>query len=197
MKIVDGLIKMISPRANLFISSPLIDEFVTNFVIGSFENQKVIIYSNYRNYEFRIHQMELIPPSSINNEMKFILYSPMVLSTGRLNQKEEKEQHYLRPDENSEINRILTSNLKNKFKLLNQNEIDCDLLELDWDSEYLQKHQRITKKITINESAKNSVDVIGIQAPFTLKGSADLIKVGYDCGFGEKNSMGFGFAVPV
>jgi len=29
-----------------------------------------------------------------------------------------------------------------------------------------------------------------------LKGNPKLIKVGYDCGFGEKNSMGFGFAVP-
>lgn len=194
MKIVDGMIKMISPKVSLYITSPLIDEFFKNFVIGTFENQKMIIYSNYRNYEFRIQQMELIPPATFTNEMKFILYSPMVLSTVRLSENGEKEQYYLRPNDNTEINRILTSNLKNKYKLLHQKEMDCDLLELAWDDEYLQKHQRVTKKITINESDKNSIDVIGIQAPFTLKGNPELIKVGYDCGFGEKNSMGFGLA---
>jgi CRISPR-associated endoribonuclease Cas6 len=58
----------------------------------------------------------------------------------------------------------------------------------------MQKHRRVTKKITINENGRFPIDVIGIQAPFTIEGDPELIKVGYECGFGEKNSMGFGMA---
>jgi CRISPR-associated endoribonuclease Cas6 len=31
-------------------------------------------------------------------------------------------------------------------------------------------------------------------APFTLKGDTELMKIGYEAGYGEKNSMGFGMA---
>jgi CRISPR-associated endoribonuclease Cas6 len=190
----EGLINMISPKANLYISSPLIDDFVKNFIIGTFEEQKINIYSNYRYTEFKITQMELMPTVFISEETKFLLHSPMVLSTVKLNSNGKTTQYYLRPDDKKEINRIITSNLLNKYKLIYGKEFTTDELELDWDQQYLSKHERVTKKITINESDKNAVDVIGIQAPFTLKGNAELIKVGYECGFGEKNSMGFGMA---
>ncbi|OGU42413.1 MAG: CRISPR-associated endoribonuclease Cas6 [Ignavibacteria bacterium RIFOXYB2_FULL_35_12] len=196
IKISDGLINMISPKANLYITSPLIDDFIKNFVIGTFEEQKIKIYSNYRTTEFRIAQMELVPNDFISEETKFLLHSPMVLSTVRKYEDGKMVQYYLRPDDKKEINRIITSNLLSKYKLIYGKELTTDELELEWDQQYLSKHERVTKKITINESDKNSVDVIGIQAPFMLKGNPKLIKVGYDCGFGEKNSMGFGFAVP-
>lgn len=82
----------------------------------------------------------------------------------------------------------------NKFELINRISPSSDSLEFIWDQEYLSNHKRITKKITINENAINSVDIIGMQAPFKIKGNPNLIKVGYECGFGEKNSTGFGMA---
>lgn len=189
-----GQIKMVSPKANLYITSPLIDDFIKNFVIGTFEQQKIQIYSNYRTTEFKIKQVELLPEVNFSDEMKFLLHSPMVISTVRTDSNGKSVQYYLRPDDKKEINRILTTNLINKYKLINNREICADELDLQWDQNYLSKHNRITKKVTINENDKNSVDVVGIQAPFTLRGNAELIKVGYMCGFGEKNSMGFGFA---
>lgn len=194
IQIEDGLIKLLSPNVNLYITSPLVDEFIKNFVVGTFESQKINLYSNYRTTEFRIKQVELLPEAEILDTNKFLLHSPMVLSTVKVSESGKTVQYYLRPEDSEEINRIITSNLLNKYKLIHGKELESEQLDLVWDEQYLSKHKRVTKKITINESDKNSVDVIGIQAPFTLKGNPELIKVGYDCGFGEKNSMGFGFA---
>lgn len=194
MSIENGLLKMNTPNAYLYITTPLIDDFIKNFVIGTFENQKIELYSNYRINFFKIKQIELLPDKPISESAAFFLYSPMVLSTVKIDQFGNRVKYYLRPHDIDDINRILTVNLLHKYRIIHNKEFITEEVKLKWDENYLNKHSRVTKKITINESDKNSVDVIGIQAPFVLNGSPELIKVGYDCGFGENNSMGFGLA---
>jgi len=48
-----------------------------------------------------------------------------------------------------------------------------------------------TGKIIKNIQFKQT-NIIGFLAPFTVIGSPELIRVGYEAGFGEKGSMGFG-----
>jgi CRISPR-associated endoribonuclease Cas6 len=179
-----------SPNLSLIIASPKIDDFVKNFVIGSFERQFFYISLGRDEHKFLIKNMELLPEPTYSSEMSFILNSPMVLSTVK-EYKGKLSPYYLRPEENEEINRILSQNLQNKYKLL-YNKMNKETVSLEWDSEYLKRHPRVTKKITINENGTYPIDVVGIQAPFKIHGDKDLIKVGYQCGFGEKNSMGFG-----
>lgn len=179
-----------SPNVNLIVSSPNIDDFIKNFVIGSFERTFFFISFGGREHKFIIRNMELLPEPEFKQEMSFTMISPMVLSTlkefnGKLS------PYYLRPEDKEEINRILTQNLRNKYELIN-NKVTNGEVNIFLDEDYLKKHSRITKKITINEFGRNPVDVIGIQAPFKISGDPELIKVGYQCGFGEKNSMGFG-----
>lgn len=38
------------------------------------------------------------------------------------------------------------------------------------------------------------IKVRGWLAPFTVEGSPELIELGYEAGFGSRNSMGFGMA---
>ncbi|AFH48903.1 Putative RAMP superfamily DNA repair protein [Ignavibacterium album JCM 16511] len=179
-----------SPRLNLTVTSPKIDEFIKNFVIGSFERTFFNISIGGSEHKFLIRNMELLPEPDFINEMSFTMTSPMVLSTLKeFNGK--TSTYYLRPDDIDEINRILTQNLRNKFELLNGKTSEGEVT-LEWNEDFVKRHPRITKKITINEFGKYPVDVIGIQAPFRITGDADLIKTGYQCGFGEKNSMGFG-----
>lgn len=181
-----------SPRLYLTVSSPKIDEFIKNFVIGSFERTFFYISFGGDEHKFLIKNMELLPEPEFSGEMSFILTSPMVLSTVK-EYNGKLSPYYLRPDEKDEINRILTNNLRNKFELINQ-KTSTGSVEIEWDENYIKRHPRITKKITINENGRFPVDVIGIQSPFTIKGDIELIKTGYRCGFGEKNSMGFGMA---
>lgn len=187
----EGILPL-SPNLTLTISSPKIEDFIKNFVIGSFERQFFFISLGGDEHKFIIKNMELLPEPTFNTEMSFTLNSPMVLSTvkeyfGKLS------PYYLRPDEKEEINRILSQNLRNKYHLLYNKEINESVC-LEWNDEYLQRNPRITKKVTINEYGSFPVEIIGIQAPFKICGNSELIKIGYQCGFGEKNSMGFGMA---
>lgn len=180
-----------SNKSTLYISSPLIDPFIKNFVVGTFENKVIQITDKQRIIDFRILTAEVIPEPVFTNKMKFILLSPMVLSTVRQFDGKIKT-YYLRPEDIDEINRVLTKNLLNKKGLLSRNQVMDEYCKIQWDQDYLIKNKRITKKITINEHGKFPIDVIGIQAPFLIEGDPELIKTGYECGFGEKNSMGFG-----
>jgi CRISPR-associated endoribonuclease Cas6 len=69
-------------------------------------------------------------------------------------------------------------------------------VQLKWDDDYaikaFKQGKRLSKKVTINKDINNSVDIIGIFCPYTVEGDVELIELGYECGFGEKNSMGFG-----
>jgi len=189
-------IYLVDKRLKLLITSPLIEDFVQNFVIGSFTSQKFsLIFKNYK-IEFVIEQIESLPEPHITSPVTFKLLSPLVLSNVRTAGTMNK-QYYLRHHDQSEINRILSQNLLNKYKIINGKTPDNASVTLEWDGDYLAKHSRVTKKITINENGINPVHIIGIQAPFTLSGNPELIKTGYDCGFGEKNSMGFGLAEAV
>jgi len=193
IELKDNHLILKSPKIKLHISSPLIDTFIKNFVIGTFENKVIDLTDRDQTISFRIITAEIVPGPGFTNKMKFTLLSPMILST--LKERDGRmQQYYLRPDDVDDINRVLTKNLLNKKGLLNRNQTLNEYCKLEWDAEYIQKHRRVTKKITINENGRFPVEVIGIQAPFTIEGDAELIKTGFECGFGEKNSMGFGMA---
>ncbi len=191
-------INLESPKIYLTVTSPKIDEFIKNFVIGSFERTFFYLSFGGDEHKLLIKNMELIPEPTFTNEMKFTLSSPMVLSTVK-EFKGKLSPYYLRPEDEEDINRLLTNNLTNKYELIHnsngkQRNKNNNIVKLIFDKEYLERHPRVTKKITINEYGRFPVDVIGIQAPFKIEGNPELIKVGYECGFGEKNSMGFGMA---
>jgi CRISPR-associated endoribonuclease Cas6 len=191
-------IRLDVPKAFLFISSPLIDNFIQNFVTGTFESQKIDISSSVHKTVFSIKQVESLPGISFKDEMKFKLLSPVVLSTKKIHNG-NVSQYYLRyNDDPEELNRILNENLKNKFEAVTGDSPDGRKVSFSWDTEFIKKaeikNKKLTKKQTIKEGTPEETEVIGNLIPFTIKGDNDLIKMGYECGFGEKNPMGFGMA---
>jgi len=191
--IENGLFRLLDPMCNLYISSPLIEDFVKNFLIGTFERTQFYLTSRDHEIKFSIQHAELLPAPDIHNTMKFKLLSPMVLS--KFVETETRNlQYYLRAEDREDINRVLMLNLKNKYQALTNTEPGEEGVQLEWDEDYLRRKKTITKKITLNEHNLARIDVIGLQAPFIIKGNPALIKIGYECGFGEKNSMGMGMA---
>lgn len=183
---------LLSPFVELYISSPMVDSFIKNFVIGTFEKQKVHIVHKQYVSKFSINQVELIPDPEFTNEMHFRLLNPIVLSTmvlrnGRLT------PYYLRIDDEG-IEENLKANLIRKYKLVHNKDIVVDDFCFEFDKEYFQKRNGIVSKlITIAEGTKNESKIKGILCDFKIKTNPELIKIGYECGFGGKNSMGFGF----
>lgn len=184
---------LLDHEIKLLISSPLKEEFIQNFISGLFRSESIVLTGYHSTIIFEITSAKALTMPELTGSDNFSLLSPLVLAYPRINEGKIIEQ-YVRSHEITEINRLLTKNLRNKYKTLYGRDFDCDDLSLTWDQDYLEKKKRITKKITINPGGDSPIDIIGMQAPFTLKGSKELISLGYECGFGIKNSMGFGFA---
>lgn len=193
-KFFNGLLNFEDPRCTLLFSSPLNDEFFKVFLKGSFEKEIIKIMSPYHTSVLKIDDVQLLTKPDIHSEMKFSLLSPMVLSKKVITPSGNETQYYLRPDDIEDINRVLNGNLRNKYEALTGKSAVDKSIEFEWDKQYLASRERVTKKIRLDEYSDRPIDVIGTLAPFTIKGSRELIKIGYEAGFGEKNSMGFGMA---
>lgn len=190
-----------SPAAYLYISSLLIDDFIKNFVIGTFEQQSVEVYSNNILSKFVIEQVELIPPPIFKSEMKLKLMTPLVLST-YIEHNGKEAQYFLRYNDNIEdINRVFQNNLINKYEVSGNRKYDGEGVKIAWDEDYIsnaeKRNLRLSKKISIYKDIKNPIDIVGIFCPFKVEGDPELIKIGYECGFGEKNATGFGMTYAV
>jgi CRISPR-associated endoribonuclease Cas6 len=184
--------KLISPCIDLIISSPLVDSFIKNFVIGTFEKQKVYITHPEYVTKFIIKGVELIPDPEFTNEMKFRLLNPLVLST-MIEKNGKLIPYYFRLGDEGLVEN-LRQNLIRKYNLLYNKTIDIKEFEFEFDQEHIKKKNGVVSKlITIGEGSRNESKVKGIMCDFRIKTNPELIKVGYECGFGGKNSMGFGF----
>ena len=186
MRFEGNTIRMLAPHADLYISSPLVEEFINSVVMGTFEQQSIRI----GRAGLSVERIETLPVPRFGSREKFTMLSPLVLSTRR-ERDGKPHQYYLRPEDTEDINRVLTNNLAHKYEILTGSAPADASVELIWDQHYLTRHERVTRRVTIEEGGR-AIDIIGIHAPFALQGTPELIQVGYDCGFGEKNSMGFG-----
>lgn len=195
MKIANNAIWLNDKHTTLYISFPDFNTFLENLVTGTIKTSSFYLGRTH----LLIEEFETCPPPDFTNDMKFKLMSPMVLSTCSDN-GEGMRQHYLRYYEDiNEQSRILTQNLRNKYWLINNREVNGEV-SIEWDSDYIsrmeQRGRRLTKLITIPKDGKD-IQIKGNVIPFRLKGEPELMKIGYECGFGEKNSMGFGMAEEV
>lgn len=200
-KFLNGSIKLLSPDAYLYISSPLINDFIRNIILGSFINQKIEIHGGGTTSAFYIEQAEEISEPEFSGRENFIMMSPLALSTKR-SEKDRTRIHYFRyNDDLREINRVFNKNLTNKYFLLKNEEYSGPGINLTWDEDYinriLRRNKFPSKKIAVKKAGIPPVEIKAIQTPFTLEGDPELMKIGYQTGFGEKNSMGFGMAEKV
>lgn len=185
----------LDPATTLYISSPLNEKFLQSFVLGTLKKSifRVGTVSSYTN--FIIEELDVVPEPVFTQKMSFRLLSPMVISKPVDKPYGKRSTYYLRPEDEEEASQILTGNLLNKHFLITGEDLSGRAnVILKWDKEFIARKRRVTKKITINPNSATATDVIGILAPFTVEGDERLIRAGYDCGFGNKNSMGFGMA---
>lgn len=191
-------IKLLSNYSYLYISSPLVDEFIQNFVIGTFETQKIELSNKTYKTSFQVSQVESLPEIEFYNKMRFRLQSPMILSTKRESNGKLMPYYYRYNDGFDEMNKVFSNNLKNKNQIITGEKAEDKEVLFKWDAEYIKslelKGKRATKKQTIKENTPEQTEVIGNLIPFSIEGDVGLIKTGYECGFGNMNSLGFGYA---
>ncbi len=186
-----GTMKIISPAVDWYISMP-IEEALQHLIIGIFEKEELYIDREYN--RFTVEQVEALPEPVWERGMKFRMLSPTTVSLpdtkdGRLG------DHYLFHDD-PRLSECLRKNILNKYKSLHgmppaDDSFDCTLDEkFIWDAK--GRGRKISRLITIKEGKEDETKVRGFMCPVTIEGNPELIKLAYESGLGEKNSLGFG-----
>ena len=120
------------------------------------------------------------------SEMRFRCLSPITMSTVR--ERDGKQvMHYCLPDDPA-FSGLVRQNLIRKHEVIHGRLPSNDAFTLEFDKNYIdRKRGRVTRLIDFK-----GIKVRGVLCPFSVSGSRALIQIGYECGFGDKNSAGFG-----
>ena len=120
------------------------------------------------------------------SKMHFRCLSPVVMTTVRA-YKGKRSMYYCRPDD-AAFSDLIRQNLLRKHAAIYGHPPRDAALELAFDPHYIQKRQgRVTRLVDYK-----GIKIKGVMCPFRVSGSVPLIEIGYECGFGDKNSAGFG-----
>ncbi len=181
-----GLLKII-------FSSPLDDSIVPAFIDGILNTRNIIISNKQYGAKFKIHNVIKIPPPFFIHDMKYIALSPIVSSIVRESEDGKKSIYFFKPGD-KDLTYQLKKNLISKYSLIyrqNYNEI----IHLNLDFDYINRYggsKKITKLITIKEGEDDETKVRGFVCPIEISANPKMQKIVYECGLGERNSMGFG-----
>ncbi|MCF8272186.1 MAG: CRISPR-associated endoribonuclease Cas6 [Chlorobium sp.] len=181
-----------SRQITLYLSSPK-EEFLQHLILGLFAEGSLRIH----NAVFSKECIEKLPEPEWSENMTFSMLSPLAVSVYRDPSAGMNTKEYLRYDD-SRLSDMLLHNLQAKYRGLFGCEPpeNCIPFSVRFEEAYLkgvrEKGRSVEKLITIKDYSGKETRVKAIQCPFTVTGDPELIKVGYECGFGENNPMGFG-----
>lgn len=185
---LDDKLLLEDPKIFLHISSP-VAEFIEHFVSGLFQTE---IFS-IAGAQFRFLEAETLPQPEFTSCMRFQPLSPVTESV----RDEQNRTSYLSTED--EWSEVMQRNLLRKNFALPGRAPSDGTLKWEWDKEFIAELTRrgrcASAMVTIPKAGlERPIDVRGWLAPFTVKGSRELVELGYETGFGARNSMGFGMA---
>ena len=181
-KVEGDILKILSDKIFWYLSSPS-KEFINIFANGLIKSGTLRIGDTL----LELQQIEILPEVNLGSKARFICLSPIVVTTkkyfnGRL------EKYYYKPDDDqNEIVEKIKNNLVKKY-ISFYNTQPKGVIQIKFDEDYLPKSKVLIHYIKGNLDIK----IPAIMCPFEISGDEKLIKFGYDCGFGELNSAGFG-----
>lgn len=181
----DGQLVLDHPEVELQIGSP-IAELIQHLAEGFSCNSRVLI----GNGVFKTQSLEYVPAPRFKERMYFRALSPI---TESFKTKGESDRFLSLSDDWSEL---IRNNLIGKYKTVNGGEPTDQRLLWRWDEGYIAQAEQRGKRLSALKQI-HGIEVRGWLAPFTLEGNTALIEMGYEAGFGSRNSMGFGMAESV
>lgn len=181
-------------RAELIFSTPLSIDFMEIFCNLFCDKQLVFLYKGEQTI-FKIKRVDIVPDVEISNCEYFITKSPIVTSTiwkSKLGKENIHYFNYMQYNEREKYVEGIKESLICKYELIYKEKYrGSQNMNFTFDKNYITKKQnKISKLIHINDSYK----IKSFEAPFQIKADPRLIKIGYDCGFGDMNFLGFGCA---
>jgi len=175
----DGWLITDSDHALWLASSPL-NEFIDHLLCGIGKEPQLTV----QNLNLTVTKVESLPKPKLKPPVKFVCLSPITASVWE-SASARHPVRYLEPGER--FVRALQLNAKRKYHLVTGRPPQDDRLTITFDKGYMGKKSRISKLIEYK-----GIKMRGVLCPFVAGGSQELVEIGYECGFGEKNSIGFG-----
>ncbi len=177
-----------------FVFSTIMEESMKHVILGIFSNKQMMLNVNGHPAVFDICEVDMEKTPEFGPDETFICLSPIVASTIITNEKGRNVPHfldYMVPEERPRFVDNLKKNLINKFETIHMAPYQNTGLPFafSFDTSYItRKKGRISKLIRF----KDQIRIKAMEAPFRVKADPALIRIGYECGWGEKNSAGFG-----
>ena len=163
------------------LSSP-IETFLSHFADTLLSEGRLTLGG----HQLRVRDVTVPRTPRFQSEMLFRCLSPIVMSTVR--ERDRKQvMHYCLPDDPA-FSELVRKNLIRKHEAIHGRPPSDDALTLRFDENYIKKRQgRVTRLIDYK-----GIKIRGVLCPLRVSGSRELMQIGYECGFGDKNSAGFG-----
>jgi len=175
---------IIGSRRMQMILSVLPVETIKHFITGLFREQCFSLGDSITQISLLVSQVESLPETKISNCIDFICLSPIVIS---LKKEKDRYAQYLSP-EHPDYGELLIKNLKEKWKAFTKDQFDFD----ESGAIFRLLSPVYKKGITIKAGKPDQTKIVGYLFTFHLEAPAELLRIGYYAGFGEKNSIGFG-----
>jgi CRISPR-associated endoribonuclease Cas6 len=169
-----------------------IDASAEKFIMGLFQHQQLTIGDTQSRVTFEVLQIEAQDSRLYSNTCRFRTISPMCASKKR-EYNGKQSALYLSP-EDEEFERILTGNLVNKWMALRVNQLVPHIAFASDNSaiQFRLLNKPSSRLVTFKAGTEEQTKVRGFDFQFELTAPIELMELGYNCGFGEKNSEGFG-----
>ena len=165
------------------VSSP-VERFLSHFADTLLTEGRLSIGQ----HQLQVRDVTVPRIPRFQSEMHFRCLSPIVMSTRR-ERKGKLTMHYCLPNDPA-LSELIRQNLIRKHEAIHGRAPHDDTLTFTFDKNYIDRRQgRVTRLVDYK-----GIKIRGIMCPFRVSGSLALIQTGYACGFGNKNSAGFGMA---
>ena len=137
-------------------------------------------------HRLRVKDVEVLRQPRFGPQMTFRCLSPVTMSTKR--ERDDKlVTHYCFPDD-PQFSELVRQNLIRKYEAVYRHPPEETSFAMTFDQGYIDKRKgRVTRLVDYK-----GIKIRGVVSPFHVIGAPELIHIGYTCGFGDKNSAGFG-----
>jgi len=170
------------------VGSPVPD-FIQAFIAGLAMKQIVTIRDSYAAQDLEVAEIAVIEPPDFTERVFFHTISPITVPIPDPNPDGSPGKHYVRAGD-ERFGPLVRINLIEKFRALAGADPVDSRLHFEFDQDYISKRggvDRISKLVQFKDTR-----IKAFQAPFVVTGSPELIQLGWECGFGNANSQGFG-----
>ena len=137
-------------------------------------------------HRLQVQDVEVLRQPRFGPQMTFRCLSPITMSTVR-EWEGKLTKHYCLPDD-PQFSELVRQNLIRKYEAVHRHLPTEKSFAMTFDQKYIDKRERRVTRLVDYKGIK----IRGVVSPFHVIGAPELIRIGYECGFGDKNSAGFG-----